>query len=149
MGVQDLLVLMKPFMGSILSYAQPVKPVRTLQVSRWPVDVKPITAPAVDFIGVDGSVLIHICLRRCMADIVINNDFNNFVGEMRSVLSRLQQTNKFCGGSTIMQQLFLVFDGKRMDAKLANKQRDAARAKAGKNVAQALTSRFDCKFCFC
>ena len=102
-----------------------------------------------DFIGVDGSVLIHICLRRCMADIVINNDFNNFVGEMRSVLSRLQQTNKFCGGSTIMQQLFLVFDGKRMDAKLANKQRDAARAKAGKNVAQALTSRFDCKFCFC
>ena len=97
MGVQDLLVLMKPFMGSILSYAQPVKPVRTLQVSRWPVDVKPITAPAVDFIGVDGSVLIHICLRRCMADIVINNDFNNFVGEMRSVLSRLSRRINFVG----------------------------------------------------
>ena len=52
MGVQDLLALMKPFMGSILSYAQPVKPVRTLQVSRWPVDdnLKPITAPAVDLV---------------------------------------------------------------------------------------------------
>ena len=76
MGVQDLLVLMKPFMGSILSYAQPVKPVRTLQVSRWPVDVKRITAPAVDFISVDGSVLIHICLRRSDIVILWGLDFN-------------------------------------------------------------------------
>lgn len=156
MGVQGLLPLLKPFMGTILfhSTSLPLKPIKSIPpigtcVSRYPIDPQfdlPLTAPSVDFIGVDGSVLIHVCLRRCMTDIVMRHDFAPFVEEMRSVLSRLQhQTNKFCGitTSTRTQELFIVLDGKRLDVKLENNKRGAARKKAQTNIAQAVSSKLD------
>ena len=90
-----MLQLLKPFMGTILLLAvslliKPVlsqlRPIGTY-VSRYPVDEQfalPITAPSVDFIGVDGSVLIHVCLRRSMTDIVLKHDFGPFVDEKYS-----------------------------------------------------------------
>jgi hypothetical protein len=153
MGLPAFLSLLKPFMGTILflSVSLLIKPAARLlpigtYVSRYPVDAQftsPISAPSVDFIGVDGSVLIHVVLRRTMTDIVMKHDFAPFVQEMRNVLSRLQhQTNKFCGvtSSTRMQELFIVFDGKRLDVKLENDKRAAARTKAQKNIAQAVSS---------
>ena len=104
MGVHELLQLLKPFMGTILllsvavlskPFLPELRPIGTY-VSRYPVDdhfASPITAPSVDFIGVDGSVLIHVCLRRTMTDIVLKNDFTSFIAEMRTVLSRLQPEN--------------------------------------------------------
>ena len=65
---------------------------------------------------------------------------------MRNVLSRLQhQTNKFCGvtSSTRLQELFIAFDGKRLDVKLENDKRAAARTKAQTNIAQAVSSMMD------
>ena len=158
MGVHELLQLLKPFMGTILLLSlavlsKPVlpelRPIGTY-VSRYAVDdhfASPINAPSVDFIGVDGSVLIHVCLRRTMTDIVLKNDFTSFFEEMRNVLSRLQHqaAKKFCPKttSTRRQELFIVFDGKRLNVKLENNKRDEARKKAAKSIAKALTAKYD------
>ena len=142
MGVHQLLPMLIAFMGTMLFYAAyalaimlPAPSVAAAFVSKHPIDVNllsPGLSPSVDFFGIDGSVLIHVCLRRCMTDVVVNGDFTSFSSEMRSILTRLQlQTSKYGGhDKSRTQQLFIVFDGYRIAGKLVNVSRAAARASA-------------------
>ena len=96
---------------------------------------------AIDYFGVDGSVLIHVTLRRYMADIVLRGDFTNFKNDIRRTCARMQlQVRKYGGGSTISetQLLFFCFDGHRIDGKQANSLRSILRSEAKKKVYDAL-----------
>ena len=109
MGVQRLLSLLGHFLSVVLFYgAQFALNVSASDVSASapfagvskhaidPQFAKTTLTSQVVFFGVDGSVLVHNCLRRCMTDVVVNRDFTSFKSEMRNILVRLQlQTKKY------------------------------------------------------
>ena len=95
-----------------------------------------------DFFGVDGSTIIHVNLRRNMSDIVLRRDFSSFQDDIRASFVRLlSQIKKFSGNTQTTdndKQLFVVFDGKRIDGKQANRTRTSARDEAMNRVDAAL-----------
>ena len=115
MGVSNMLPLLKYFLASALLglmgffiQAQATAPLVT-HVSQYPLDSAFVGSNTTDFFGVDGSVLIHTIIRRCMLDIVLLKDFHSFKDEMRICLTRLQmQTRKF-GTPDRNKSLFVVF----------------------------------------
>jgi hypothetical protein len=101
MGVHQLLPFLTAFLSHVMFYAAkffskilPVQRSAMEFVSKHAIDVallNPVISPTVDFFGIDGSVLIHACLRRsCMTDIIVNGDYTSFSAEMRTILTRLQ-----------------------------------------------------------
>ena len=149
MGVLRILFLLQHFLTVVFFYgAQFALSVATSSASPFVVSknavdghfAKAALSSKISFFGVDGSVLIHSCLRRCMTDVVINDDFTSFKSEIRNTLVRLQlQIIKYAGAFT-NNEIFLVFDGHRIPGKLVNETRSASRAAAAMKIASEIAN---------
>jgi hypothetical protein len=76
-------------------------------------------------IGIDSSVIIHVLLRRHMAQILSPGgpNWEGFRADLKTTLTRIGKW----GHPTAPARLWLVFDGKRIPTKLSNDDRQIAR----------------------
>lgn len=79
-------------------------------------------------IGIDASVLIHVLLYRHSSDLVLNQKWDRFESDARDTLQRI---GSWIRGTV---KLLLVFDGVRLEAKLANAARERSRSQAKESL---------------